>query len=267
MGALVITSNGTLFAGIGEANPGGGSITYGGSGVYRSVDGGATWQRFNGPIGSTYDVRFLTADFGHAVGNYGFAISRNGGVSWSYAPNSIHFVDFRNTSLGLGSSVNGLYRTTDGGLTFTRVRTESISNARFINDILLSAPSIVVGLFMAGWGSNNKYALLSAMRAVNQIISYDLPFIFAALVPVVLAGSLQGLFIAVGIALGYLRQRRTAKRMRRGQTLRGSELLSAAQFNRLKHGDAVALIATPTRTRPRYARAVSPLRGCRSVSQ
>jgi NADH-quinone oxidoreductase subunit H len=49
----------------------------------------------------------------------------------------------------------------------------------------------IVGLFMAGWGSNNKYALISAMRAVNQIISYDLPFIFAAMVPVLLAGSLQ----------------------------------------------------------------------------
>jgi len=49
----------------------------------------------------------------------------------------------------------------------------------------------IVGLFMAGWGSNNKYALLSAMRAVNQIISYDLPFILAALVPVMLAGSLK----------------------------------------------------------------------------
>jgi NADH-quinone oxidoreductase subunit H len=49
----------------------------------------------------------------------------------------------------------------------------------------------IVGLFMAGWGSNNKYALISAMRAVNQIISYDLPFIFAALVPVMLAGSLK----------------------------------------------------------------------------
>jgi NADH-quinone oxidoreductase subunit H len=49
----------------------------------------------------------------------------------------------------------------------------------------------IVGLFMAGWGSNNKYALLSAMRAVNQIISYDLPFIFAALIPVVLTGSLR----------------------------------------------------------------------------
>jgi len=49
----------------------------------------------------------------------------------------------------------------------------------------------IVGLFMGGWGSNNKYALLSVMRAVNQIISYDLPFVFTALVPVVLAGSLQ----------------------------------------------------------------------------
>jgi NADH-quinone oxidoreductase subunit H len=49
----------------------------------------------------------------------------------------------------------------------------------------------IVGLFMAGWGSNNKYALISAMRAVNQVISYDLPFIFAALIPVLLAGSLR----------------------------------------------------------------------------
>ena len=56
----------------------------------------------------------------------------------------------------------------------------------------LAVPAMeIVGLFMGGWGSNNKYALISAMRAVNQIISYDLPFIFIALVPVVLTGSLK----------------------------------------------------------------------------
>src|SRR5215467_4336403 len=49
----------------------------------------------------------------------------------------------------------------------------------------------IVGLFMAGWGSNNKYALLSVMRAVNQIISYDLPFVMSAIVPLMLAGSLK----------------------------------------------------------------------------
>ena len=57
----------------------------------------------------------------------------------------------------------------------------------------------IVGLFMAGWGSNNKYALLSAMRAVNQIIAYDLPFIFSALVPVLLAGSLKLSDIAAAV--------------------------------------------------------------------
>jgi NADH-quinone oxidoreductase subunit H len=71
----------------------------------------------------------------------------------------------------------------------------------------------IVGLFMGGWGSNNKYALLSAMRAVNQIISYDLPFVLAALVPVLLAGSLkmsaivaaqQGLWFVAYPVLGQL---------------------------------------------------------------
>ncbi len=71
----------------------------------------------------------------------------------------------------------------------------------------------IVGLFMGGWGSNNKYALLSAMRAVNQIISYDLPFVLAALVPILLAGSLkmstivaaqQGLWFVAYPVLGQL---------------------------------------------------------------
>ena len=44
IGALAIAPDGTLYAGTGEAGPGGGSLTYGGNGVYRSRDGGRSWQ-------------------------------------------------------------------------------------------------------------------------------------------------------------------------------------------------------------------------------
>ena len=44
IGALAIAPDGTLYAGTGEAGPGGGSLTYGGDGVYRSRDGGKTWK-------------------------------------------------------------------------------------------------------------------------------------------------------------------------------------------------------------------------------
>ena len=43
--ALAMSPNGTLFAGTGETNPGGGSLTFGGTGMYRSRDRGESWQR------------------------------------------------------------------------------------------------------------------------------------------------------------------------------------------------------------------------------
>jgi NADH-quinone oxidoreductase subunit H len=57
---------------------------------------------------------------------------------------------------------------------------------------ILSISSIsVVALLMAGWGSNNKYALLGAFRAVAQLVSYEVPMILSLLVPIILARSLS----------------------------------------------------------------------------
>jgi photosystem II stability/assembly factor-like uncharacterized protein len=156
MGALVIAPNGTLFAGTGEANPGGGSITYGGGGIFRSVDGGATWQRVgltnSGAIGRllidpTNPQRIFAAVAGHLYnpgGQRGVYESIDGGSTWRRVlagdnsttgavdlaidptnPNRVFAAmwdhlrepDLR-TYGGVGS---GVYRSIDGGATWQRL--------------------------------------------------------------------------------------------------------------------------------------------------
>jgi len=49
----------------------------------------------------------------------------------------------------------------------------------------------VVALLLAGWGSNNKYALLGAFRSVAQLVSYEVPMVMALLIPIMLSGSMS----------------------------------------------------------------------------
>jgi len=47
-----------------------------------------------------------------------------------------------------------------------------------------------LAVFMAGWGSNNKFSMLGAMRAIAQMFSYELPLIITVLPAVMVVGSL-----------------------------------------------------------------------------
>jgi NADH-quinone oxidoreductase subunit H len=51
--------------------------------------------------------------------------------------------------------------------------------------------STELSIFMAGWSSRNKYSLLGAMRAVAQMISYEVPLLMSTVVIVMMTGSLS----------------------------------------------------------------------------
>ena len=48
-----------------------------------------------------------------------------------------------------------------------------------------------IGIFIAGWSSNNKYALLGSMRAVAQNISYEIPLILSTMGIVLIAQTMK----------------------------------------------------------------------------
>jgi len=49
----------------------------------------------------------------------------------------------------------------------------------------------VIAIFMAGWSSNNKYAVLGGMRSVAQVVAYEIPVLLSALSVVLIAQTLD----------------------------------------------------------------------------
>jgi len=156
VGALAMTPDGTLFAGTGETNPGGGSLTFGGTGMYRSRDRGESWQRvglersgaFGRIVTHPRKSRILyAAASGHLYlpgGQRGVYKSTHGGDSWQRAltgenstsgasdlamdpdnPNRLYAVMWdhqRTPGLRLyGGRGSGLYMTQNAGRSWRRV--------------------------------------------------------------------------------------------------------------------------------------------------
>ncbi len=51
--------------------------------------------------------------------------------------------------------------------------------------------AVELSVFMAGWSSRNKYSMLGAMRAIAQMISYEVPLILSAVTVIMIVGSLK----------------------------------------------------------------------------
>ena len=49
----------------------------------------------------------------------------------------------------------------------------------------------VIGVFMAGWGSSNKYSMIGAMRTMAQMISYEIPLVLSIIGVLMITGSLS----------------------------------------------------------------------------
>lgn len=157
VGALALdpTNPDIVLAGTGEVNPGGGSVAYGGSGVYRSTNQGATWTPLGlEGTGSIGRIRFHPSDpnriYVAAMGDLwskdadrGVYRTTNGGSSWDrvlFVSDSTGAVDLvvrpdqpnvifaamwerirRPKSYQYGGTTCAVYKTTDGGTSWSVV--------------------------------------------------------------------------------------------------------------------------------------------------
>lgn len=70
-----------------------------------------------------------------------------------------------------------------------RIHAAALDNAVLLFFGITSINTLAV--FMAGWASRNKYSLLGGMRAVAQMVSYEIPLVLSAAVVIMAVGSLS----------------------------------------------------------------------------
>ncbi|MFI0408276.1 WD40/YVTN/BNR-like repeat-containing protein [Actinomadura sp. 3N508] len=204
IGAMAAGSDGAIYAGTGEANPGGGSITYEGDGVYKSTDGGRSWTRLGLRNSATISLiavdpenprRIFVAATGSLFrpgGERGVYRSEDGGRTWTLVLAGANDTTGANSVVidpgnprrvwasmwdrrrkpdlrrygGVGS---GLFRSDDGGSTWRRL--ENIVTPTPGDDIgLRSDPRLGrIGLGVAPGDPDRVYVLTSTFSQFGDV--------------------------------------------------------------------------------------------------
>lgn len=154
VGSLALDPNNanTLWVGTGEQSND--CFDYFGMGLFRSTDGGATFQARNGAAGSSLDLSWVTA-VGVQPGNSNVVLA--GGLG--YCSSGVELA-------------GGLYRTADAGATWTRVLTGSVQDVVFDpanGNVVYAGVGRLAGADNGVWKSTNGG--LSWTRLTNGILS------------------------------------------------------------------------------------------------
>ncbi|MEO8088209.1 MAG: T9SS type A sorting domain-containing protein [Bacteroidota bacterium] len=190
--AIAPSNSDILYCGTGEANAGGGSICYDGAGIFKSTDAGSTWNysglditRNTGrvAIDPKNPDRVYAATMGDLFGNNpdrGLYRTTDGGLTWQnvlFINDSTGAIDVvihpqhtdtvfacmwtrvrRPDRRQYGGEASGIYRTYDGGTTWTKLTNglPSYSLGRIGIDISQSSPNILYACVEDSLGGNTK---------------------------------------------------------------------------------------------------------------
>ena len=169
IGAIALKGGKTLYVGTGEANTN--SDSYYGSGIYRSTDGGTTFTKIGGTTFDTATVfRIILAGKNIlAATNHGLYRSTNSGLNWTqvlapggvsdvlgnfvtdvvYLPGTNNQQVLAGVGWRGGNSHNGLWLSTNGGGTFSKVTLTGFAPQANIGRISLAVTPTTNNLVMA----------------------------------------------------------------------------------------------------------------------
>ncbi len=147
-----------------------------GNANYRTTDGGTTWVELPF-LGSTYFMEFYSTSFGLASGNFDHYISRDGGLAWEPSPNDIFAFDFADDLTGLGAAATGLYRTSDGGATFTLVQAGDGKDVAFLSSTV--AVGILDGAFVRSTDGGATWTVGAPVDGRSHLVAVSTDVVLA----------------------------------------------------------------------------------------